>query len=78
MCSLLLGRYVVGDDSFMDGNERGLLINFMIVSANVANEAISPSLMVMFRDLYSKHNQSGKMVDEFQPVGRVYELLSYI
>ena len=32
-------------------NERGLLINFMIIGANVGNEAISPSLTVMFGDL---------------------------
>ena len=32
-------------------NERGLLINFRIIGANVGNEAISPSLTVMFGDL---------------------------
>ena len=32
-------------------NERGLLISFMIIGANVGNEAISPSLTVTFGDL---------------------------
>ena len=32
-------------------NERGLLINFMIVGANIGGESISPSLTVMFGDL---------------------------
>ena len=32
-------------------NERGLLISFMIIGANVGSEAISPSLTVMFGDL---------------------------
>ena len=32
-------------------NERGLLISFMIIGANIGNEAISPSLTVAFGDL---------------------------
>ena len=32
-------------------NERGLLINFMIIGANVGNDIVSPALTVMFGDL---------------------------
>ena len=32
-------------------NVRGLLVNFMIIGANIGNEVISPSLTVMFGDL---------------------------
>ena len=32
-------------------NERGLLVNFMIIGANIGRKGVSPSLTVMFGDL---------------------------
>ena len=43
-------RISSGQPKIVD-NERGLLINFMIVGATIGSESISPSLTVMFGDL---------------------------